>query len=446
VTAASLAARPMESSAYSRSLWSKAAWLCVPMILAPPMAMIGPYGITLAEVVVLTAGVMILLTNRDDAARIPVFMAVYFGLYILGLLGSLYNSFAFSIPIGVGNAASFGYALTMSLCGYMCGRYSSLPVERIMTSRWMTWVVAFLLLLAIVYPFISPGMRWLVMRPFINEEFVPRLNSPRFPGMGINANTYSFMVFCVFLFTYAAFIAKRASALLPLGTGIVILAAASRTIVGLVIGSMLVITALAMRVRARDALDRLRRAAPRVRRRALIGTVVVAAVAVPIIVVYGSRIQGVFTLYSRVQDLLSGREDSGLTNRQGLWQLGWQRVHLAPVLGIPKDATRPEDESNPLYYYTPHNEFLYFWSTFGILGALAHVFLVLYLVVRNVRGRTGIVWFLLYGGLVAQMTFDAVFQGPRVVAFVFMIVGLNIRFLADRERHRGVPLVRQASA
>jgi hypothetical protein len=414
------------------------AWLCVPLILAPPMAMLGQYGITLPEMIVLATGLFMMATYTVPRVGVPAFLMLYIAGYAVGWVGALYNSFDKGIPIGPGHL-SVGYVFALTVSGYVIGRYSRIGIDEIMTSRLTFWIVAFVFVVAVAYPFLTADMRQRILAPFINEEFTRRLAAPRFPGMGINANTYSFMVYVVFLFGFAAFLARRGSAFVPFATFIIILAAASRTITALALGSAAVLIGASMLTGSRARREWTLYASKLSRRRAFLVVVTVLAVGVPLVVVYGSKANQVFTLYSRFEELIAGNEESGLANRQGLWALGIARIRLAPVLGLPKDVTRPENDTNPLYYYSPHNEFIYFWGTFGILTMLAHVYLILHLIAVNLRARSGVIWLLLYGALVVQMTFDAVFQGPRVVAFFFMIIGLNIRFISDlAERRRAV--------
>lgn len=405
------------------------ALICVPMMLAPPMAMIGPYGITLAEAMILFGGIMLLAIHGNDAVRLPAVLVMYLAAYSLGWLGSLFNGFNYGITFSPGHL-SLLYVFGLCVCGYVVGRYSKYGIDEIMTSRVTAWFVVIVAVIAIVYPFLSPGTRALVLRPVINQEFMARLASPRFPGMGLNANVYSFIVYVFFLFTMAGFLAKRGSALVPLGALIIILGAASRTVTALALASAAVLIAASLAPtwirKARSAIF----ADTRSRRRAILVMTTIFAVGLPVVVIYGSRISEIFTLYDRVSELLAGNQASGLSNRQELWSLGIERIKLSPILGIPKDLSRPETDTNPLYYYSPHNEFIYFWGTFGLLTMLAHVYLIVSMILANLRRRAGVVWLLLYGAMIVQMTFDALFQGPRVVAFCFMIIGLNMRYLA----------------
>jgi O-antigen ligase len=142
-------------------------------------------------------------------------------------------------------------------------------------------------------------------------------------------------------------------------------------------------------------------------------------------------------LYARFQNMFSDSEVSGLRSRTDVWAIGIERIKLAPVLGIPADPSRVDD-SNPLYYYTPHNEFLYYWTIFGVMGLLAHVYLVTRMILANLRLGAELPWLLLYGGMVLQMMVDSVFSGPRAFAFFFIVIGLNVRYLNGLRAERAL--------
>lgn len=429
-----------ERSRVSRGVWfpARTALFCVPMMLVPPMAMIGPYGITLAEALVVVGGAVIFFFQKRPLPAVPTPLIFYIGLYLIGWLGALYNSYFWHIPIGVGNVVVF-YSIALSLFGYWIGRYSRYSLYRIVVHPVTKAFVLGVGLLALAYPFMSPAERQLVLAPFINQDFMARLAAPRFPGIGINGNTYSFMVFVVFLFAFDAFLRKRLSAIFPFAALLIILAGASRTVTGLAILSSIILVLHYVRRRPRVPLGSARPARParpRSRRRAVfvgLGIILLAAAAV----VYGAKVQEIFTLYARFEELLAGTEHAGLKGRQELWTSGVERIKLAPVLGIPKHPN-VVDDFVPLYSYTPHNEFLYYWTVFGIAGMLAHVYLILYMLFRNLKERADPTWLLLYASMIVQMTFDAIFQGTRVVAFTFMLIGLNIKYLAELKQNRAL--------
>ena len=422
------AARP----ARSRKTWlpGRAALFCVPLMLAPPMAMIGPYGITLPEMLVWAAGsAMFLFQTRPLPAVHPVVVG-YIALYLIGWLGALYNSFDWRIPIGVGNAAVF-YSLGLAFFGAWVGRYSRYGLDEIVRHGVTKACVVAVAVFALVYPFLPVDQRQLLLAPFINDHFLTRLASPRFPGVGINGNSYSFMVFAVFLFAADNYLRKRISWIYPLAALLIIVACASRTVTGL---ALLAAIALILRYlrRRRPLTHGAGSHAPRTRLRAAVAATGILLLAGSAIA-YGSKVRDLYTLYGQFEELIAGTEQRGLKGRQELWATGVERVKLAPALGIPKHPAI-EDDLVPLYSYAPHNEFLYFWSALGVAGMLAHAGLLLYLLFRNLRARADLTWVLLYFGIIVQMTFDAVFQGTRVVAFVFILIGLNLKYLTERKQ------------
>lgn len=403
----------------------------LPLVLAPPMVMIGQYGVTLAEFMVVAAGFAILAFRERPPRGTPVFMITYLLLFCLGWLGALFNAFRWNIPVGPGNIVFF-YTLLLAWFGFLVGRYSDWHLGEIVRSRFATVVVLGVALFAAAYPFISPAMRQLVMTPFINEMFYPRLASPRFPGIGLNANVYSFMVFIFLIFSLQAYLKDRGSPLLPLAAIVIIVSAAGRTITVLSLLSILVLVGATARSSVRATIDRVR--AAMTRRRALtVGAVIMALTAAAI--AYGAQAKDAFTLYVRFQDMFSNTEYSGLRTRTDVWAIGVERVKLAPILGIPVDPSRLDD-SNPLYFYTPHNEFLYFWTIFGITGLLAHAYLLTRMIAANLRRGAELPWFLLYGGMMLQMMVDSVFSGPRAIAFFFIVIGLNVKYLDELNAKR----------
>ena len=414
---------------------SRGALAALPLLLAPPLFMVGPYGITLPEVLVIVTGFGLLLASSGPIPRLPRVVVVYLILLCIGWLGSLYNAYEWNIPVGASNL-SFIYTPVLALLAYVTGRYSSRHFEQIVTHRFTRAVLVGVALFAIAYPFLSISMRQLAFTLFVENTEMRRLASPRFPGIGINANMYSFMAYPIFVFGFNAYLARRVSAIVPGAAAVIILAAASRTIAGLIgIAAIVLVISSVRHVRARNRTRRRIRFphwAPKSPRRIVLVVIAMAAVGAAGLV-YGSRLQAVFTVYGRLEELLGLGDHiggGGLEGRQEMWAMGMKRVALAPVLGLPKDMVVGEDENNPLYFYTPHNEFIYFWGAFGIAGLLAHLYLIARMISLNLRSRAELPWLLFYVGMAVQMVFDAVFQGPRVVTFVFLVIGLNFKYLA----------------
>lgn len=415
---------------------ARAALICVPLLLAPPLFQLGPYGITLPEVIVTVAGFGLLLAFSGPVPRFPRVVIVYLILLVIGWLGSMYNAYDWSVPVGPSNVA-FLYSPVLALLAYVAGRYSSRHLEEIVAHPFTKVVLVSVAVFAITYPFLSISTRQLAFALFVDNTEMRRLASPRFPGIGINANMYAFMAYPIFLFGFNAYLAKRVSAVVPVAAGIIIVAAASRTVIGIMVLGALVLLASSLRqVRARRrAPGRLFRQhrSPKSRRRIMLVTASFVAL-LSVGVVYGAQVRTIFTIYDRIEELFGLGEHiggGGLEGRREMWAMGMKRVGLAPVLGIPKDTEVGEIETNPLYFYTPHNEFIYFWSTFGIVGLFAHLYLIARCVLMNARARAELTWMLFYAGMAVQMAFDAVFQAPRTVVFVFLLVGLNFKYLAS---------------
>lgn len=412
----------------------KVARWTVPLMLAPPMLTIGQYGVTIAEFIVVLTGVAFLTLYERAPHGTPTFMVVFLLCWCIGWIGSLYNAYDWLIPVSASNMV-FLYSVALAWFAFLVGRYSQFHLQEITTDKVAFAIVLFVGVFAVFYPFVSPATRQLVMTPFINELFYSRLASPRFPGIGVNANVYSFMVYVFLLFSLHAYLAGRGSAIIPLAALAIIIAAAGRTMSVVSISSILVLVLAASRRSARLLLDA-RRAILARKRSLAIGTLILALTATAII--YGGQVRDAFALYARFQDMFGDSEYSGLKTRTDVWAIGIARLKLAPVLGIPIDPSRV-DASNPLYFYTPHNEFIYFWTTFGIVGFFAHIYLLGRMLLANVRARAELPWFLLYGAIFVQMMVDSVFGGPRTIVFIFMVIGLNVKYLRER---RGQPTQR----
>jgi hypothetical protein len=415
----------------------KTALLCIPFLLAPPLIMVGPIGITVPEVIVALAGLYILLAQPKPEAGVHPVVILFVFCYMLGWSGALFNSPKWNVPIGLWNLTAL-HSPVLAALAYCVGRYSRYQLSGIVTHRITRIILIAIALFAIAYPLMPVALRQLLLAPFWPTVDGPRFLSPRFPGMGINANSYAFMVYALFLFILHAYLEKRLSLLYPLAAIVLIVALASRTVVGLTLLSAVALTTATLLGRG---YHRQFVAGPvfKAFRRRAVSVSLVLLLLIGLGVVYAPRIQEFYTLSSRIEELLTaGRsgESSALQGRRELWHVGYERVKLAPVLGVARDVTRPEDERSPLYSYSPHNEFLFYWSTLGITGLVGYVMLIAYMIFVNVRGRAALPWLLLYGALIVQMTFDAAFQGVRFVAFGFMIIGLNHKYLYERRAAR----------
>ena len=118
-------------------------------------------------------------------------------------------------------------------------------------------------------------------------------------------------------------------------------------------------------------------------------------------------------------------EISALGNRFTLWRMGMERVNLAPFMGIKKSPIY--DDSKPITFCCPHNEFIAYWTFTGFLGLLAFVVLIVGLLFKNKNSYHGYYWNGFYIALTIQMLFDAAFQSTRFIPLFFLIVGMNLK-------------------
>ena len=121
---------------------------------------------------------------------------------------------------------------------------------------------------------------------------------------------------------------------------------------------------------------------------------------------------------------------NSLNDRFEIWQLGIERVKIAPIFGIDVVQADLASDTKPIYFATPHNEFLFYWMSLGIAGLLAYSILLIYLVWINLLPKFRIEWIIIYSALIIQMFFDGAFQTLRFQFIFFIFLGLNFRELA----------------
>jgi O-antigen ligase len=119
------------------------------------------------------------------------------------------------------------------------------------------------------------------------------------------------------------------------------------------------------------------------------------------------------------------------------WRHGMERVLMSPLLGIPEPRA---GERGYLGYYlamrSPHNEFIQIWMWYGFLGLLAHVFILVFLLWRNIQYRMGVAWYLFYLAVIGQMIVDTAFKSYQFSAVFFVIAGYNWRVLQEKKTER----------
>ena len=402
--------------------------LLLPLLIASPMLSFGPYGFSLAEVLVVATG-LFHVARLGFNVSIPPFILFYCLLLTVGRVTSLMNAPRFGVPVGL-ERLSFLYLLVLPILAYLVGRRSNRTMEAVSTSGMMQVVLVFVAVLAAAFPFLEADVKLAALYWFVPEQFLTleRHAKERFPGLGINSNLYAFMLCIILLFAFRAFLAAKAPLRVAVFAFVAIVSSSGRLAIVLALGGCLALwgsTWLASR-RARGARTG----------RLIAYAAVVATVALAASFFFRERVEELLpkiVVLERFRELVSPDEripvefqqPSAVEERLIHWRLGMQRVALAPVMGIAPNLWVNSD-TDVVLFSAPHNEFIFYWTAYGLFGLFAVVFLVFYLLFTNVIRRTGLVWVLVYGTLIAQMTFDGAFQSVRFVAFFFIIVGLNV--------------------
>src|SRR6185312_12330858 len=215
----------------------------LPLSLVSPYIFGGVYGVTVAELLMLLAFFAFAVPELISGSfKIPRFLFVYLVLLTAGWLGALINGLSWNIPIGLGNVTFF-YKIVLALGAYYVGFRSCQTMERVVTHRFFKVVIIGLAVVAALYPFMSYDQRFALLRFFYagDEGDIARLHAARFPGLGINANIYSFMAFMLLVFAFDAYVRRRLSALYPLLAFIAIVSAASKLVISVSVVACLLI-------------------------------------------------------------------------------------------------------------------------------------------------------------------------------------------------------------
>jgi hypothetical protein len=404
-------------------------WL-IPFAMLSPVVPVGPYAIGIIELLVWAWGALAVLGR----VRLPVRgspMVPYLWLFNLGFWLASLNGMRFGINPQVADFTIF-YRLGFYLVAWWLGSRTVGSMDRVAAS-WVTLILTVAIVaIVVLYGLLSYENRMTLLSPFWPDrsDLPTRALMDRFPGMGQNANIFAFFPLCLFLFSFSSFLRRRSGVLVPLLCTVPILATGSRR--GLLqLGAIAAALYLFPGMRPVEAEGDMGGRRRRFRNRILVALVIAAAVFVLVTLV--SR--GIVS--SRAIDTLWGSPDfeEDTQRRFRKMAFGMRRVSMAPLLGIPKP--RSEDWSTLGYYLTmtrPHNEFIQIWMWHGLLGLLAHVYLLLSMVWRNIRHRMGMAWYLFYLVVIGQMFVDTAFKSYQFATLFFVIAGHNWRLLEERAR------------
>ena|GEM_PF-5594130 len=393
----------------------------IPFALVTPYLFIGPVGVTVFEALLITAFIVIILLKGSFTIKpiiITYAILLFFG-FSIAVINAETN---FGIPAKFGDLKIF-YWLLLAISGFHFGYRNGHDIGEIGQSRIFKLTLVALGLFVASYPFLSDEVRLLVMRnyyhPDIASEKLGRVYSARFPGLGVNANTFAFMTLIAYYIALATAFNRRISWIYPMLGLVIIAVTGSRTVFALAIllaGNILLFSRVSLKSK--------------------VILLSLPAFMVGIFLVYlfttdsGQELQENIVIIERLMALTENRsefEADPLLSRITLWQMGIERVKLSPIAGIAASPT--SSDLSIVDYCCPHNEFIAYWMFTGFLGLLAFVVLIGGLIIKNRSYPKGYFWIGLYFALCFQMFFDAAFQATRFVPLMFLVIGLNLREL-----------------
>lgn len=343
--------------------------------------------------------------------------------FLLSILNSYYT---YGISLSLGDLKIFYYTL-LTISGFYIGYSSKSSVIKIGQSLYFKLITYVVFGFVILYVFNDYQGRLELLRfyyhPDINEKsrFL-MFHDFRFPGLGINAVLYSYLILIMFMISVSVYLEKKLSFHIVAINFFIILSCASKTSI-ILCGFFLFYILIFQKCISYQKYK--------------LVIYLFASVGLPLlffIVTFGleKSIQ-LFSFIERMSHIFdSGRESSTFHTRFYKWDLGLERISHSPFLGIKID---PNNSNAILRFPDPHNEFLWMWSYRGMGTLLIHLLLNLTLLMFNFFNKTKNTsfWALLYFTLTLQMFFDCAFSCVRFYGFFFMLVGLNLREIKNQK-------------
>jgi hypothetical protein len=400
----------------------------IPFALVTPILFIGLVGISVFELIVISGFFWIVLKNKHIPNQRIIFLYVF--LFVLGYLLATINGFiSYGLPIGLGDL-KVGYWILLALSGFFIGYKHFQSLDMIAESKVFRIILVILSVFIISYPFLGTDLKYAIMTPFyspsISVSDLSRIDSPRFPGLGINSNIYAFMLLIVFHISVNSVLKGRLSWLYLLLLFTAIAICGSKTVIFL--ATLLLFTFILFN--------------SKIRTKQKFRGLAIIFIAVSIILSYlnftaqGKVIMENIVIIDRFLEFTEDRTSVGrvnpLSGRQELWLMGINRVFLSPIIGIKKSSM--PDDNNPVHFCCPHNEFIAFWAFTGVLGLAAYVTLIFGLMYKNIKQRNSLFWNLLYFSLCIQMFFDAAFQTTNFISLFFILIGINLKELSNNKK------------
>ena len=399
-----------------------------PLFIFSPMINLGTFGFTLAEILTFFFG-LLLMFLRNENFRLPPILFIFFTLIFVGRIGALINTFQYNLPFNY-TKFIFLFLLFVMIISYNIGRNSQISINQIFSSRMTKLIIIFTLTLCVLYVFSEVSTRERMLHIFTQKGAdLIRLNSPRFPGLGINGNIYSYIIVIFLIFSVKNYFEDQLSIIFPLSCMLILLIIASKTSIA---SSLIVLLSFAIIYYfKRDEASKKYRKKSRI----IFSSILLLGILLIIGSIYFSEY---ITIINRFDELLSNTEEiNSLNTRQQLWSMGMERVWMSPLLGIDIVQSDLLSEVNLLYFGAPHNEFIFYWMTLGLLGLLGYVALLISMLIKNIYKKIRIEWVLLYMTLIIQMIFDGALQQLRFQFIFFILIGLNLKEL---NKHKEVLL------
>ncbi len=393
-----------------------------PLFLFSPMFNLAGFGFTFPEIATLLFAVL-LITLKGAEFKLLSIIYIFILLICMGRVGALINSFNYNLPFDY-TKLIFLFIILIQVSSFYLARSSGVTIEEILLSKYAQSIIYIVFFFTLFYTISDESTRGRIMKPFWLETNLERLTQPRFPGFGINSNIYSFLVYVSFMFYVKMFFEKKVNFLTPFFCFIIIVFCASKTTMALSL-SIFILLALFNLINSKDK---------QVKKKSLL---VLSIVSILIIIGFigytNESISDYVIVLRRINSIIDNTNSAD--DRFELWNLGMERVRLAPILGIDVVQSNLVSDTVPLYFANPHNEFIFYWMSLGIVGMFAYLLIVVYFLLINLLPKIKFVWCFLYLSLLMQMLFDGAFAYLRFQFFFFIIIGLNYNELIKYKRN-----------
>jgi O-antigen ligase len=382
--------------------------------------MLGNFGFSIAEIITLLYGPIFVMAYKRSI-KLPIVLIVFIVLSIIGRVGAFVNSMDYNIPFNYTKLV-FLFIIFIQVISYIIGRYTSLSIEKIVLSKVTKIILLIVVVIALTYVVLDLQQRSFLLSRFFPANMDPiRFASPRFPGLGINANIYSFIIFMFLVLSLKYYFENLTSFYFTFLCIIPILLVTSKTTILL---SFVSLSLFAIHYYKKN-----KRLNISTKKSLLVfsALIIMGLIAVLASIFFSEY----FTILDRFDELLGNNENiNSLDSRYLLWEMGIERIKLAPILGIDVVQADMISDSIPLYFANPHNEFLFYWMSLGITGFMAYVIFLVYMLYANIFPKVRLEWLLIYFALIVQMTFDGAFQTLRFQFIFFIFLGINFKELA----------------